>query len=303
MRLMCLLMCLIDQPCFMACLQWQRSLGHWMVLGMRRMLVRTAAGSDGMCLPPRRLCVKHVKSNAITVAKDGKLLGMGSGQPNRVKSVQIALEKAKEEVKVRRRADGPMPLECCHLREGAGVDAVHGRLGFGAGLPILTCGQPEPPRPLVSCVRLPPLLLWVLNTSQQRRTPSLLTCCSQSRPLPTPCRAPCWPRMPSSPSPGTTLWRLLARWDGCLALPKCTARGYCSWLAVRGIRWEHHWAARGTGLLASTVQRALRSLLGPNLTCPALCPTTAGGRERHCAPRRQPARPGRGRLLQQVSLG
>ncbi|KAI3423824.1 hypothetical protein D9Q98_009660 [Chlorella vulgaris] len=45
------------------------------------------------------LCVKHVKSNAITVAKDGKLLGMGSGQPNRVKSVQIALEKAGEEVK------------------------------------------------------------------------------------------------------------------------------------------------------------------------------------------------------------
>ena len=44
--------------------------------------------------------MKHVKSNAITVAKDGKLLGMGSGQPNRVKSVQIALEKAKEEVKV-----------------------------------------------------------------------------------------------------------------------------------------------------------------------------------------------------------
>lgn len=47
------------------------------------------------------LCVKHVKSNAITVAKGRKLLGMGSGQPNRVKSVQIALEKAAEEVKVR----------------------------------------------------------------------------------------------------------------------------------------------------------------------------------------------------------
>eukprot|EP00899_Mesostigma_viride_P018963 jgi/Mesvir1/27068/Mv20761-RA.1 len=40
------------------------------------------------------LCVKHVKSNAITVAKDGRLLGMGSGQPNRVKSTEIALEKA-----------------------------------------------------------------------------------------------------------------------------------------------------------------------------------------------------------------
>jgi phosphoribosylaminoimidazolecarboxamide formyltransferase/IMP cyclohydrolase len=45
------------------------------------------------------LAVKHVKSNAITVAKGKKLLGMGSGQPNRVKSVQIALEKAGDEVK------------------------------------------------------------------------------------------------------------------------------------------------------------------------------------------------------------
>ena len=42
-------------------------------------------------------CVKHVKSNAITIAKGGRLLGMGSGQPNRVKSTQIALEKAGEE--------------------------------------------------------------------------------------------------------------------------------------------------------------------------------------------------------------
>ncbi|CAM6095480.1 unnamed protein product [Calypogeia fissa] len=40
------------------------------------------------------LCCKHVKSNAIVVAKDNKMLGMGSGQPNRVKSLQIALEKA-----------------------------------------------------------------------------------------------------------------------------------------------------------------------------------------------------------------
>ena len=39
-------------------------------------------------------CVKHVKSNAIVVAKEGRLLGMGAGQPNRVKSVELALEKA-----------------------------------------------------------------------------------------------------------------------------------------------------------------------------------------------------------------
>ena len=46
------------------------------------------------------LAVKHVKSNAIAVAKDGRLLGMGSGQPNRVKSTQIALEKAGDDAKV-----------------------------------------------------------------------------------------------------------------------------------------------------------------------------------------------------------
>ena len=43
--------------------------------------------------------VKHVKSNAITIAKDHRLLGMGSGQPNRVKSVEIAMDKAGAEVK------------------------------------------------------------------------------------------------------------------------------------------------------------------------------------------------------------
>eukprot|EP00892_Ulva_mutabilis_P010102 jgi/Ulvmu1/7464/UM037_0007.1 len=45
------------------------------------------------------LGVKHVKSNAITVAKGLTLLGMGSGQPNRIKSTQIALEKAGDAVK------------------------------------------------------------------------------------------------------------------------------------------------------------------------------------------------------------
>lgn len=47
------------------------------------------------------LAVKHVKSNAIAIAKDQRLLGMGSGQPNRVKSAQIALEKAGQDAQVR----------------------------------------------------------------------------------------------------------------------------------------------------------------------------------------------------------
>lgn len=38
--------------------------------------------------------VKHVKSNAIVLASDLTLLGMGAGQPSRVDSVEIALKKA-----------------------------------------------------------------------------------------------------------------------------------------------------------------------------------------------------------------
>ncbi|MCX7794942.1 MAG: bifunctional phosphoribosylaminoimidazolecarboxamide formyltransferase/IMP cyclohydrolase [bacterium] len=41
--------------------------------------------------------VKFVKSNAIVVAKDGKTLGIGGGQPNRVDSVRLALSRAGKE--------------------------------------------------------------------------------------------------------------------------------------------------------------------------------------------------------------
>lgn len=45
------------------------------------------------------LCVKHVKSNAIVIAKNNCMLGMGSGQPNRRESLRIAVRKAGDEVK------------------------------------------------------------------------------------------------------------------------------------------------------------------------------------------------------------
>ena len=38
--------------------------------------------------------VRHVKSNAIVLVKDGMLLGVGAGQMSRVDSVQIAVGKA-----------------------------------------------------------------------------------------------------------------------------------------------------------------------------------------------------------------
>jgi len=42
---------------------------------------------------------KHVKSNAIVVAKNNQILGVGAGQMNRVGSVKIALEQAGERIK------------------------------------------------------------------------------------------------------------------------------------------------------------------------------------------------------------
>ena len=43
--------------------------------------------------------VKHIKSNAILLAKDKTLLGMGAGQPNRVVSVFLAKSKAGEKAR------------------------------------------------------------------------------------------------------------------------------------------------------------------------------------------------------------
>jgi phosphoribosylaminoimidazolecarboxamide formyltransferase/IMP cyclohydrolase len=43
--------------------------------------------------------VKGIKSNAIVIAKDKALLGMGAGQPSRVVSVELALKRAGEQAK------------------------------------------------------------------------------------------------------------------------------------------------------------------------------------------------------------
>ena len=40
--------------------------------------------------------VKHVKSNAIAVVRDGHTIGVGAGQTNRVGSAEIALKQARE---------------------------------------------------------------------------------------------------------------------------------------------------------------------------------------------------------------
>jgi phosphoribosylaminoimidazolecarboxamide formyltransferase/IMP cyclohydrolase len=43
-------------------------------------------------------CVKHLKSNAIAIAKNGSMIGAGAGQMNRVTSVQLAIRQAGDNV-------------------------------------------------------------------------------------------------------------------------------------------------------------------------------------------------------------
>ena len=45
------------------------------------------------------LVAKHVKSNAIVLAKDGMVVGVGAGQMSRVDSVHMAVRKAGDRVK------------------------------------------------------------------------------------------------------------------------------------------------------------------------------------------------------------
>ncbi len=72
-----------------------------------------------------RVC-KHVKSNAITLAKDGQLLGVGAGQMNRVDSVRLAVGHARERARGAVMASDaffPFP-DSIEVAAAAGVAAV-----------------------------------------------------------------------------------------------------------------------------------------------------------------------------------
>jgi len=70
--------------------------------------------------------VKHIKSNAIALAKDKTLLGMGAGQPNRVTSVRLAAERAGEKAKGSALASDAMFPFADNVEEAAraGVSAI-----------------------------------------------------------------------------------------------------------------------------------------------------------------------------------
>lgn len=72
--------------------------------------------------------VKHVKSNAIVVVKDGTTVGVGAGQMNRVGSARIALEQAAEKgIKegLVLASDGFLPFDdTVSMAAGYGVEAI-----------------------------------------------------------------------------------------------------------------------------------------------------------------------------------
>lgn len=70
--------------------------------------------------------VKHVKSNAIVLVKDGQTVGIGPGQPNRITSADIAIENAGEKSQgsvMGSDAFFPFP-DCVAAAAAAGVAAI-----------------------------------------------------------------------------------------------------------------------------------------------------------------------------------
>ena len=70
--------------------------------------------------------VKHVKSNAIVVVRDGQTLGIGAGQMNRVGSCKIALEQAGEKARGAVLAsDAFFPMrDSAHIAADCGIAAI-----------------------------------------------------------------------------------------------------------------------------------------------------------------------------------
>src|SRR5699024_1005036 len=70
--------------------------------------------------------VKHVKSNAIVLAKEKQTVGIGAGQMNRIGAANIAIEQAKEKAKgavLASDAFFPMP-DTVEAAAQAGVTAI-----------------------------------------------------------------------------------------------------------------------------------------------------------------------------------
>jgi phosphoribosylaminoimidazolecarboxamide formyltransferase/IMP cyclohydrolase len=66
------------------------------ISGMKSVTTRAASASELADLRFANICVKHLKSNAIVLARDQQLIGMGCGQTSRVDALQQAIAKARK---------------------------------------------------------------------------------------------------------------------------------------------------------------------------------------------------------------
>lgn len=86
---------------------------------------RTATPPEASALDFAWRVVRHAKSNAVVIAQGAKTVGIGSGQPTRVKAVELALEVAGE------RAKGSVLASDAFFPFADGVEAA-GRAGVAA---------------------------------------------------------------------------------------------------------------------------------------------------------------------------
>ena len=68
--------------------------------------------------------MRHVKSNAIVLAKKHAMVGMGAGQPSRVVSVEVALRKAGERALSVMASDAYFLPDGIQIAAQAGVTAI-----------------------------------------------------------------------------------------------------------------------------------------------------------------------------------
>jgi phosphoribosylaminoimidazolecarboxamide formyltransferase/IMP cyclohydrolase len=88
-------------------------------------------------------CIKHIKSNGIAIARDNNMLGMGTGQPNRVISVRLSLERAGEAAKGASLAsDAMIPFpDTVEVAAKGGVTAVIETGGSVKDAEVIACAD------------------------------------------------------------------------------------------------------------------------------------------------------------------
>ena len=99
----------IDWPALPSGHEWRQLLGGWLAQDRDRIMEAEQSPKVVSKRPPTAaesadlrfawLAVKHAKSNAIVLAKGQATVGIGQGQPSRVGSVRIAIEKAADRAK------------------------------------------------------------------------------------------------------------------------------------------------------------------------------------------------------------